>query len=47
MKINSYLIAYTLAIAPYTFLQKLEAKNISVNIDPIEQSNKLQEEGAK
>ena len=47
MKINPYLIACTLAIAPCTFLQKLEAKNISVNIDPIDKSNKLEEEGAK
>ncbi len=47
MKINHYLIACSFAIAPYTFLQKLEAKNISVNIDPIEQSNKLEEEGVK
>ena len=47
MKINPYLIACTLAIAPCAFLQKLEAKNISVNIDPIDKSNKLEEEGAK
>ena len=47
MKINSYLIACTLAIASYTFSQKLEAKNISVNIDPIDKSNKLEKEGAK
>ncbi len=47
MKINPYLIACTLAIASYTFSQKLNAKNISVNIDPIEQSNKLEEEGVK
>ena len=47
MKINPYLIACTLAIAPFTFLQKLEAKNISVNIEPIDKSNKLEEEGMK
>jgi len=47
MKINPLLIAFSLAIAPYTLSQKLKAKNISVNIDPIDRSNKLEEEGAK
>ena len=47
MKINPLLIAFTLAIAPYTFSQKIKAKNISVNIDPIDRSNTLEEEGTK
>ena len=47
MKIYHLLISGTLAIVPYSFSQKLEAKNISVNIDPIDRSNTLEEEGTK
>ena len=47
MKINPLLIAFTLAIAPYTFSQKIKAKNISVNINPIDKSIGLEEEGLK
>ena len=47
MKINPLLIAFTLAIAPYTFSQKIKAKNISVNINPIDKSISLEEEGVK
>ena len=47
MKIYHLLIACTLAIAPYSFSQKLEAKNIAVNIDPISKSKQLEEKGRK
>ena len=47
MKIYPLLFACSLAIAPYSFSQKLKAKNISVNIDPIDRSNFLEEEGTK
>ena len=45
MKLYPLLIAFTLGITPYKISQKVEAKNISVNIDPIAKSNKLMEEG--
>ena len=45
MKLYPLLIAFTLGITPYKISQKVEAKNISVNIDPIAKSNKLKEEG--
>ena len=47
MKINPLLIAFTLAIAHYTCTQKIKAKNISVNINPIDKSIGLEEEGLK